>query len=56
MAKNDVSDSVLESTEMLQEFAEKLLPKWTLQKKLPTCIWSKHGSFVYALFQAFAAK
>jgi len=56
MTKSDVSDRVLESTEIFQEFAKKSLPQWTLLKELLTCIWSKHGSFVYALFQASAVK
>jgi len=56
MTKSDVSDHVSESAEILQEFAKKSLPQWALQKELPTCTWSKHGSFVYALFQASAAK
>jgi len=56
MIKSDVSDRVLESTEILQESAKKSLSQWTLQKELLTCIWSKHGSFVCVLFQASAVK
>jgi len=50
MTVSDILDRVLESAEILQEFSKKSLPQWALQKELPTCIWGKHGSFVYALF------
>jgi hypothetical protein len=36
MTKKDVLDCVLESTEILQEIAEKTILKWAVQKTLPT--------------------